>query len=286
MKVLIVGVNGMLGQAVAAQAGVAGINFESRNSQDLDISNATQTNDAIAAINPDYVINCAAYTQVDDAETNEDTAFKVNAYGAENLALSCRSSGAVLIHISTDYVFDGKSSAPYKESDATNPTTIYGKSKLDGEQRIFKSGVDAYVLRTAWLYGKGGSNFVSTMIDLAAKKSQIRVVNDQMGQPTSTQELALGIFSLLETKPSFGIYNSTSTGQTSWFHFAERIFSTLDYSSVDLVAVGSDQFIRPAIRPKYSVLSQDKWNASHLRPFLNWEQALDQYLNVNYGVQS
>jgi dTDP-4-dehydrorhamnose reductase len=170
---------------------------------------------AIAKINPEYVINCAAYTQVDDAETNEDTAFKVNAYGAENLAQACKSSGAVLIHVSTDYVFDGKSSAPYKESDATNPNTIYGKSKLDGEQRIFKSGVDAYVLRTAWLYGNGGRNFVSTLIDLADKKGQISVVNDQIGQPTSTQELARGIFSLLDIKPSFGIYNASGSGQIS-----------------------------------------------------------------------
>jgi dTDP-4-dehydrorhamnose reductase len=286
VKVLIVGANGMLGQAVATQAGLAGINFESRNSQDLDISNAKQTNDAIARINPDYVINCAAYTQVDDAETNEVTAFKVNAYGAENLAQSCKSSGAVLVHISSDYVFDGKGSVPYRETDATNPTTLYGKSKLDGEQRIFKSGVNAYVLRTAWLYGNGGRNFVSTMIDLAEKNSQISVVNDQVGQPTSTQELARGIFSLLEAKPSFGIYNATSSGQTSWFNFAEYIFSVLDNSDVNVVPVGSDQFVRPAARPEYSVLSSEKWNASKLRPFLEWDVALAQYLNANYLAQT
>jgi dTDP-4-dehydrorhamnose reductase len=155
---------------------------------------------------------------------------------------------------------------------------------LDGEDRILNSGVDAYIVRTAWLYGSGGGNFVSTMIKLANQKVKIRVVDDQIGQPTSTQELARGILSLLDTKPIYGIYNATNTGQTSWFHFAERIFATLKYSTVDLNSVSSDLFIRPAVRPSYSVLSHEKWNASNLRPFLDWEEALTQYLNANYRV--
>ena len=286
MKVLIVGASGMLGQAVVAELRTTEIEFELTNSHELDITNKNQTRDAVAKSNSDYVVNCAAFTQVDDAETNETTAMSVNAYGAENLAQSCKEAGATLVHISTDYVFDGKSSAPYKESDVTSPATAYGRSKLDGEHRVLSSGADAYVLRTAWLYGNGGRNFVSTMIELANKKVPLKVVDDQMGQPTSTQELARGILSLIETKPAFGIYNATSTGITSWFDFAVRIFTILDYSHVDLVAVGSDQFARPATRPKYSVLSNQKWNASNLRPFLSWELGLDQYLNSNNETQT
>jgi len=281
LKVLVVGANGMLGQAVSAEATLAGISFESTNSKDLDISDANQTKNLLSDFNPDYVVNCAAFTRVDDAETNEDAAMKVNAIGAENLANACRSQGSVLVHISTDYVFDGNGSSPYKESDVPNPTTIYGKSKLDGERRILMSGVNAYVLRTAWLYGDGGKNFVSTMVEFASKKSRIRVVDDQIGQPTSTQELAKGIFSVIDKKPMYGIYNATNSGQTSWFHFAEQIFSTLEFHDVDLDPVTSSYFVRPAVRPKYSVLSHEKWNASNLRPFLDWELALSQYLKFS-----
>jgi dTDP-4-dehydrorhamnose reductase len=284
VKVLIVGANGMLGQAVSAEVLLAGISFESKNSQELDICNVIETKNLVSDVGADYVINCAAFTRVDDAEVEVDAAISVNALGAENLANACKAAGSKLIHISTDYVFEGTGSVPYKESDATKPVTVYGKSKLDGETRIIASGVDAYILRTAWLYGAGGKNFVTTMIDLAKRQGQISVVDDQIGQPTSTQQLAKGILSVLEVKPSFGIYNATCKGQTSWFHFAEYIFQALNFSDIDLIPVGSDQFVRPAARPGYSVLSSEKWMANNLRPFLDWESALTKFLTDNYGV--
>jgi dTDP-4-dehydrorhamnose reductase len=274
----------MLGQAVSAEVLLAGISYESKNSQELDICNVIETKNLVSDVGADYVINCAAFTRVDDAEVEVDAAISVNALGAENLANACKAAGSKLIHISTDYVFEGTGSVPYKESDATKPVTVYGKSKLDGETRIIASGVDAYILRTAWLYGAGGKNFVTTMIDLAKRQGQISVVDDQIGQPTSTQQLAKGILSVLEVKPSFGIYNATCKGQTSWFHFAEYIFQALNFSDIDLIPVGADQFVRPAARPRYSVLSSEKWMANNLRPFLDWESALTEFLKDNYGV--
>lgn len=284
MKVLIVGANGMLGQAVSAEVLLAGISFESISSQELDICNVLETENLVSDVGADYVINCAAFTRVDDAEVEVDAAVRVNALGAENLARACKAAGSKLIHISTDYVFEGTGTTPYKESDVTKPLTVYGKSKLEGETRIIASGVDAYILRTAWLYGPGGKNFVTTMIDLAKRQGQISVVDDQIGQPTSTQQLAKGILSVLEVKPSFGIYNATCKGQTSWFHFAEYIFQALNFSDIDLIPVGSDRFVRPAARPGYSVLSSEKWMANNLRPFLEWELALTEFLKDNYGV--
>jgi dTDP-4-dehydrorhamnose reductase len=274
----------MLGQAVTAEVLLAGISFESKSSQELDICNVIETKNLVSDVGADYVINCAAFTRVDDAEVEVDAAVNVNALGVENLASACKSAGSKLIHISTDYVFEGTGSVPYKESDATKPLTVYGKSKLEGETRIIASGVDSYILRTAWLYGVGGKNFVSTMVELASRQGRISVVDDQIGQPTSTQQLAKGILSVLEVKPSFGIYNATCKGQTSWFHFAEYIFQALNFSDIDLVPVGSDQFVRPAARPSYSVLSSEKWMANNLRPFLDWESALTEYLKGNYGV--
>jgi dTDP-4-dehydrorhamnose reductase len=284
MKVLIVGANGMLGQAVSAEVLLAGISFESKNSKELDICNVIETKNLVSEVGADYVINCAAFTRVDDAEVEVDAAISVNALGAENLANACKAAGSKLIHISTDYVFEGTGTVPYKESDVTKPLTVYGKSKLDGETRIIASGVDSYILRTAWLYGAGGKNFVTTMIDLANRQGRISVVDDQIGQPTSTQQLAKGIISVLEVEPSFGIYNATCKGQTSWFHFAEYIFQALNFSDIDLIPVGSDQFVRPAARPGYSVLSSEKWMANNLRPFLDWESALTEFLKHNYGV--
>lgn len=284
MKVLIVGANGMLGQAVSAEVSLAGIGFETTNSRELDIRDAYETKNVVSDVGADYVINCAAFTRVDDAEVEKNAAISVNALGAENLANSCKAAGSKLIHISTDYVFEGIGSEPYKESDVTNPLTVYGKSKLEGEKRILASGADSYILRTAWLYGAGGKNFVTAMIDLANRQGRISVVDDQIGQPTSTAQLAKGILSVLEVKPSFGIYNATCKGQTSWFHFAECIFQTLNFSDIDLVPVGSEQFLRPATRPGYSVLSSEKWMANNLRPFLDWESALTEFLTDNYGV--
>ncbi len=274
----------MLGQAVSAEVLLAGISFESISSQELDICNVLETENLVSDVGADYVINCAAFTRVDDAEVEVDAAVRVNALGAENLARACKAAGSKLIHISTDYVFEGTGTTPYKESDVTKPLTVYGKSKLEGETRIIASGVDAYILRTAWLYGPGGKNFVTTMIDLAKRQGQISVVDDQIGQPTSTQQLAKGILSVLEVKPSFGIYNATCKGQTSWFHFAEYIFQALNFSDIDLIPVGSDRFVRPAARPGYSVLSSEKWMANNLRPFLEWELALTEFLKDNYGV--
>jgi len=247
---------------------------------DLDIGNEEQAADFLYAQKPAVVINCAAYTNVDGCETDSARAYSANAAGVKNLALACRKAGAKLFHISTDYVFDGTKSGPYTEDDAPNPLSVYGQSKLAGEQYIQEFLSSYVIIRTEWLYGSQGSHFVGRILQLAREREVLQVVNDQTGSPTWTADLARAIDTLLQV-PSQGIYNVTNAGACTWFDFARKIVSYTG-SPVRVEPIGSEQLNRPAKRPGNSVLDCAKFvrETGHiLRP---WEIALDEYMREQH----
>ncbi|MCK4270199.1 MAG: dTDP-4-dehydrorhamnose reductase [Methanogenium sp.] len=260
-KVLILGANGMLGhdlQKVFPDAVCKG--------HELDISDETAISSFISKLKPDIVINAAAYTNVDGCEENQELAFTVNGKGPGYVAAVCKKVGAVLVHFSTDYVFDG-SHEEYIESDTPNPINVYGRSKLLGEQNIIKNMDDYRIVRTSWLFGKNGKNFVETMLNLSKEMDNVKVVNDQFGKPTYTADLAEKVPEIIGYEP--GIYHVTNEGVCSWYEFAQAIIT-------NVVPCSSEEFTRPAKRPKYSVLINTKTN-----PMQDWKNALSDYLNQN-----
>lgn len=275
MKVLITGAGGMLAQEIARvldgrqQLILAG-------HAELDIANQEQTAQLLALHKPDYVINCAAQTNVDACESDAARAFAVNAKGVQNLAFACRKIRAQLLQISTDYVFDGRSQKPYAEDDPTNPQSVYGRSKLAGE-RYVQDILERYVIvRTAWLYGGRGRHFVGTILKLAGERDRLEVVDDQTGSPTCAADLAGAIEALLRV-PARGIYHVANAGSCSWYGFACRILA-LTGSTTPVEPVSSGHLARPAPRPAYSVLDCSRFirETGHvLRP---WDQALAAYL--------
>lgn len=278
MKILITGANGMLAKAVINQ-------FKDNNEliltdvSDLDITNETKTNEFIKNIKPDYIINCAAYTAVDKAEEDVELAEKVNSIGPRNLAIAAKENNAILIHISTDYVFNGELdiSKSYIESDKIDPVTIYGKTKAAGENSIIENCNNYYIFRTAWLYGDG-NNFVRTMIKLGKEKEEVNVVNDQYGSPTYTVDLADIISQVIEKKLPYGIYHSTNEGFTTWYGFTKKIYEMAKLSC-KVNPVTSEEFIRPAKRPKNSKMSKSKLlEKGVIIP--KYEDALERYLKT------
>ena len=268
-KVLILGANGMLGhdlQNVFPDAACIG--------HEQDISDETAIRSFILEENPDIVINAAAYTDVDGCEENKEHAFAVNGEGPGFLATACQMIGAVLVHFSTDYVFDGLKAA-YAESDTPNPINVYGESKLLGEQNIMKNMDNYRIIRTSWLFGKHGKNFVETMLRLSMEMESVMVVDDQFGSPTYTVDLAQKVPVIIESKP--GIYHITNDGVCSWYEYAKAIIPNVTPCS-------SEEFIRPAKRPKHSVLIDTKGISMR-----TWKEGLDHYLNncrsdENYGT--
>lgn len=265
MKILITGANGMLAQAVKARfggetdkTGTPKNELVLTDAKELDITNASRVFEVVGEVRPDVLINCAAYTAVDKAETQAELAFKINADGPGNLARACKEVGATLVHISTDYVFGGAKpvTEEYSEDDEKNPQTVYGKTKLGGEEQIVASGCNYYIFRTAWLYGEG-PNFIRTMLELSKTHDELRVVNDQYGSPTSTETLTSIIWQALDKKIPFGIYNATNQGFTNWYEFAKLIFE-LANKSVKVVPVSSEEYAAPAPRPKNSKMSKKK----------------------------
>jgi len=264
MKVLITGAKGMLGQDMVAEFQRRDYEVHAADHKILDITDIQAVRAAITALKPDIVVNCAAYTDVDKAESEPEIAMRVNGLGPRNLALACEATGAVLLHISTDYVFDGEKEGPYEIWDTPNPINVYGKSKLWGENYVRSLMHRYFIVRTSWLFGKGGRNFVTTMLELAKRGGPIRVVNDQRGCPTYTVDLARACADLVESG-CFGVYHVTNQGATTWYEFAREIFRCAGIQ-VDLEAVTSDQFPRPAKRPKNSELY-----SFPLREILEWE---------------
>lgn len=226
---------------------------------------------------PAVVVNCAAWTAVDDAETREDEALAINGDGPRNLAAACARTGAVLLHVSTDYVFAGDATTPYAEDAPTAPRSAYGRTKLAGEKAVLATE-RGYVVRTAWLYGAGGPNFVRTMIKLEGVKDTLDVVDDQRGQPTWSADLAgllveLGHGALAGTAPA-GVYHGTSSGETTWHGFTQEIFRLLGADPDRVRPTTSDAFVRPAPRPAYSVLGHGRFAEAGIEPLRDWRTAL------------
>ena len=270
-RYLITGASGMLGHDLLTA--LAGRDVTALGRADLDVTDPDAVRAAVAG--HDIVINAAAYTKVDDAESEEDAAYAVNATGAANLARSAAEAGAVLVQVSTDYVFDGTASTPYAEDTPRNPVSAYGRTKGDGERLVAElNGDKSYIIRTAWLYGAHGPNFVKTMLRLAAQRDEVSVVTDQVGQPTWTLDLATQIVTLLDAHAPFGIYHGTSSAQASWYEFARAIFRNAGFDPDRVKPTDSSAFVRPAPRPAYSVLGHEAWRNAGIEPQRNWDEAL------------
>ena len=281
---LVTGAGGMLGRDLTGLLAGLGEPVTGVTRDDLDITSAAAVSSAVEALKPDVVVNCAAWTAVDDAETHEDTALAVNGQGPAHLAAACRLLGATLVQLSTDYVFDGTACQPYPEDAEPGPRTAYGRTKLAGEQAVRAALPDAsYIVRTAWLYGAHGPSFVRTMIRLARAGTSPAVVDDQHGQPTWTADVARQIHALIATGAPPGTYHATSTGQTTWFGLAAEVFRLVSAAGshdhpertvASPTPTTSDAYPRPAPRPGYSVLGHDAWAAAGIPPVGHWRDAL------------
>lgn len=271
MRYLITGASGMLGtdlQSVLADREVTALGRTA-----LDITDADAVAAAVAG--HDVVVNAAAFTRVDDAETEEAAALEINARGAANLARAARTHGARLVQISTDYVFDGSGTSPYSEDEPRRPISAYGRTKAEGERAALELHPDGtFVVRTAWLYGQHGPNFVATMLRLAASHPTVSVVSDQIGQPTWTRDLAQQVRLLSESSAPAGIYHGTNSGRASWFEFTQAIFTEAGLDAARVTPTDSAAFVRPAPRPAFSVLGHDRWSASGLPAMRPWREAL------------
>ena len=278
MVVLVTGANGQLGQAIRfVAANYPTIDFVFCSSSDLDITNKENCESVFNEEKPDLCINSAAYTAVDKAESDSEKAELINVIGAKNLAESCKKFNAILIHISTDFVFDGSKKEPYNETDLPNPKGVYGQTKLEGEKAI-QEVFDAYfIIRTSWVYSQFGNNFMKTMLRLASEKTSVSVVNDQIGTPTNAVDLANAILKIVESKTNnnqYGIYNFSNEGECSWFDFAKKIFE-INHVKIDLIPIPTTQFPTPAARPKYSVLDKSKIKTTFGIEIKHWEQSIE-----------
>jgi dTDP-4-dehydrorhamnose reductase len=271
-RYLITGATGMLGHDL--QGVLAGRDVTALGRAELDITDATAVAEAIDGV--DVIINAAAYTKVDDAEEHEDEAHLVNAIGPETLARAAARSGAVLVQLSTDYVFDGRATTPYSEHAPLAPVSAYGRSKAEGEKRAVAAHPEAtLIVRTAWLYGAHGPNFAATMLGLAGQRETLSVVDDQHGQPTWTHDLATQIVALLDSGARRGVFHGTSSGETTWFGFARAVFERAGLDPQRIQSTDSSAFVRPAPRPAYSVLGHESWRSVGLAPIRDWRSALD-----------
>ena len=278
MTWLILGKSGQLGIAVSEELGDRGILFTSWGSKDLDITQGPIARDLIAQLSPKVIINCAAWTDVDGAEINEIQASRVNRDGAENIAIAAKDCRAKLIHVSTDYVFSGERKSPWQIGDAINPQSAYGRTKAAGEARVIEAySENSSIVRTSWLYSPWGKNFAKTMSRLAISDDEvIRVVNDQMGQPTSATDLAKQLIELASTSSPAGIYHGTNAGEGTWLEFAQEIFKLAGADTNRVVPVSSSEYPRSAKRPSYSVLSHDAWANTTIQPLRDWRIALEE----------
>jgi dTDP-4-dehydrorhamnose reductase len=279
MVVLVTGSNGQLGQSLQFIAkNYIDIEFVFCSSSELDITNLNNIKQVFKQFKPSFCINAAAYTAVDKAESELEKARLINVIGPKNLAEVCNQNNCILLHISTDFVFDGTKKMPYTEDDFPNPTGVYGKTKLEGEQVIQATFDNYFIIRTSWVYSQFGNNFMKTMLRLASERDTISVVNDQIGTPTNAVDLAetlLLIIAKCQTEPVevFGIYNFSSQGQCSWYDFAQKIFE-LNNTTINLLPIPTSSFPTPAKRPKYSVLDKSKIKTAFNIEIKSWEESL------------
>jgi dTDP-4-dehydrorhamnose reductase len=280
MVVLVTGSNGQLGQSLQyVEQNYTELQFVFCSSLELDITNLENCQQVFSNYKPDFCINAAAYTAVDKAESEPEKAHLINVMGAKNLAQVCKENNTILLHISTDFVFDGNKQIPYNEEDNPNPTGVYGQTKLEGEKAIQAVFDDYYIIRTSWVYSQFGNNFMKTMLRLASERDSLSVVNDQIGTPTNAVDLANALIQIIltdnqqPTTDKFGIYNFSNEGQCSWYDFAKKIFE-INYKNIDLQPIPTSSFPTPAKRPNYSVLDKSKIKRTFGIQIKSWEDSL------------
>ena len=289
MRILLTGSSGQVGGELTRHLGVLGEVIATDRPQ-FDLADVGATRNAIRALQPDLIVNAAAYTAVDTAEQEPKLAEAVNGVGPGILAIEAKRLGAVLVHYSTDYVFDGRKNSPYKTTDETNPLSVYGRSKLAGEQAVLASGAQSLILRTSWVYGLAGSNFLRSILRKARSEPELRVVDDQIGRPTWSRVVARATVRMIESSLSGGrgawsfsgkegLYHVTCSGQTTWHGFAKRILDIARPESAHkLKPIASDAYPTAAVRPPYSVLSCDKTTETFDLTLPSWSDALDEVL--------
>lgn len=276
-KIIITGCNGQLGREMnRLYAADTDIELVNTDVEELDITSIDAVMELAKTVKPYAIINCAAYTAVDACETNQNLAFKVNTIGPRNLAIAARETGAKLLHVSTDYVFDGTKQTPYYESDPVCPQSVYGSTKAEAEKMVQQMADRYFILRTAWLYGDG-KNFAKTMLRLSETNDVVKVVGDQYGTPTSAYELAKGIASLLFTD-NYGLFHATCEGSCNWAEFAQEIFR-LAKKDTRVEAITTAEYGAPANRPAHSVLENYMFKMTNGYLFANWQDAIAKYLN-------
>lgn len=283
LKILVTGKDGQLGYALQELSeNQFEFTWKFTDRSELDITNSINTQTVLKEFQPDWIINAAAYTDVDGAESNEDIAYKVNADGPYVLAKSAKEISAKLVHISTDYVFDGAKKEPYSEYDKPNPLQVYGKSKLKGELLIQDTNISGFIIRTSWVYGNHGKNFVNTILKLAEKKNEIEVVDDQFGSPTYVLDLAKTIIELIskESLTQMDIFHYSNLGEISWYLFAKKIVE-LSKKKCVIKPISSANYKKIAYRPKYTVLSHHKIAILIKDNLKEWEDSIHQF-NKNY----
>jgi dTDP-4-dehydrorhamnose reductase len=281
MVILVTGASGQLGQAIQfIDSNYPDFEFIFASSQDLDITNQERVNHFFDTNKIDFCINAAAYTAVDKAESEIEKAESINVVGPKNLAIACKKNKAKLIHISTDFIFDGSSNKPYSENDATNPLGIYGKTKLDGEQAVIDNTNEYFIIRTSWVYSQFGNNFMKTMLRLASERDSLNIVSDQIGSPTNAVDLAKAILQIIvHAKHSqnvnnlFGIYNFSNEGIASWYDFAVEIFR-INNVVINVNPIPTEAFPTPAKRPKYSLLDKSKIKNTFGIEIKTWQESL------------
>ncbi|CAI8728710.1 Spore coat polysaccharide biosynthesis protein SpsK [Priestia megaterium] len=275
-KVLITGANGQLGKELVELFTEKGFEVYGFGRDKMDITNQAQVQEVISTLKPNIVLHSAAHTQVDLAESEPEQAFSINAYGTRNVAVAAEAVGAKLVYVSTDYVFDGTTDEPYNEFSPTSPLGVYGKSKLAGEQFVRDLHSKFFIVRTSWVYGKHGSNFVKTMLKLGKERKELSVVADQRGCPTYTLDLANSILELVDTG-KYGIYHISNSGSCSWFEFAKAIFEEAEIN-INLTPCTTADFPRPAARPANSVFEHMSLKINDFSPIRNWKEALNSFL--------
>ena len=252
---------------------------------EIDITSAQALSEFVRNKTIDWVINCSAYTAVDQAEDEKDLAYQINAEGVSNIASICKSINAKLIHISTDYVFDGNKTTPYVENDPTNPIGVYGESKLEGDLNLMKTLGRYFIVRTSWLYGENGNNFVASMLKFFKDRSQLTIVNDQHGCPTYTEDLAQFILHIVTAdSQDYGVYHFSNENQTTWYQFTLKIFEFarkyhLIDKMIEILPITTDQYPTKATRPKYTVFTKEKVKNTFNIEIRTWEEALEEYIS-------
>ncbi|MBY8963328.1 dTDP-4-dehydrorhamnose reductase [Flavobacterium sp. D11R37] len=275
MVVLVTGASGQLGQALKAQANrYDNLTFVFKTSAEADITDRQQLEEVFNEVKPGFCINAAAYTAVDKAEIETERAYAINVTGAKNLAEVCLQFNTTLLHISTDFVFEGNKDTPYTEDDATNPQGVYGKTKREGEQEIEKILPQHYIIRTSWLYSEYGNNFMKTILRLAAERDKLGVVNDQTGTPTNANDLAEALLQIITRgKKAYGIYHYSNEGVATWYEFAGEIFR-INNVLIDLQPIPTSAYPTPAKRPAYSVMDKSKIKEVFGLSIKGWQESL------------